>query len=73
MTTNPQLLYAILAMDAYHRGDAGGIKDIVSATEIDNTTRLNPNPANSYGFSAQAYLHNGQIVIAYRGTDATQL
>ena len=67
MTANPQLLYAILAMDSYHHGDAGGIT--VPLTEIDDTTRLQPNEFNPYGFSAQVYTHNGQIIIAYRGTD----
>ena len=67
MTANPQLLYAILAMDSYHRGDAGGIT--VPLTEIDGTNRLRQNGDNPSGFSAQAYSHGGQIIIAYRGTD----
>ena len=71
MTTNPQLLYALLAMDAYHRGDEGGINSLTSQrlTQIDNTVRLAPNDSNAVGFSAQAYSHNGQLIIAYRGTD----
>lgn len=75
MTMNSQLLYALLSMDAYHRGDEGGIIEYTSQrpAQIDDITWLRANDPNPYGFSAQAYLHNGQIVIAYRGTDATQL
>jgi methyl coenzyme M reductase gamma subunit len=72
MTSNPQLLYAILAMDAYHRGDDGGIiVDYMNSrpTEIDDTVRGIPNPDNPYGFSAQSYTRNGTTIIAYRGTD----
>ena len=71
MTSNPQLLYAILAMDAYHRGDEGGINSYINErpTGIDQTIWLKSNLENGVGFSAQAYSHNGQLIIAYRGTD----
>jgi hypothetical protein len=71
MTSNPQLLYAILAMDAYHRGDEGGIKSYTDSrlTQIDDTARGIKNDTNPYGFSAQSYTRNGTTIIAYRGAD----
>ena len=74
MTTNPQLLYAILSMDAYHQGAVGGLKDLLSqyTTEIDDTVRGAASDAalsGTVGFSAQTYTRPGETIIACRGTD----
>jgi hypothetical protein len=70
MTTNPQLLYALLAMDVYHRGEAGGLAGLVPDTEIEDTERGRSSVLGSaIGFFAQSYTFNGQTIIAYRGTD----
>ena len=68
MPSNPQLLYALLSMDAYHRGDEGGLVGEVPQTQIDGTTRLRSSPDNNIGFSAQSYTYDGATIIAYRGT-----
>ena len=72
MTTNPQLLNALLAMDVYHRGVPGGLFLLVPDTQIDDTIRgkQSPDADNAIGFFAQSYTFNGQTIIAYRGTDA---
>ncbi len=69
---NQDLLYALLAMDVYHRGPVGGLRSVVPETQIDDTTRdLDAESAanNAIGFFAQSYLHEGQRIIVYRGTD----
>jgi hypothetical protein len=71
MTTNPQLLNALLAMDVYHRGVAGGLFGLVPDTQIDDTVRGDASPTvdTAIGFFAQSYMLNGHTIIAYRGTD----
>ncbi|MEQ1612336.1 MAG: hypothetical protein ABL904_06255 [Hyphomicrobiaceae bacterium] len=71
MTTNPQLLYAILSMDAYHQGAPGGLRDLLLQypSEIDDTIRSTPRADNAIGFSAQSYTRGGETIIVYRGTD----
>ena len=69
---NSQLMLAILAMDAYNQGDQGdvSIKDVDGP--LGNATRFPttlPEGSAGYGFSAQAYIWNGQMVISFRGTD----
>jgi RTX calcium-binding nonapeptide repeat (4 copies) len=71
MATNPQLLYAILSMDAYHQGAPGGLRDLLLQypSEIDDTIRSTPRADNAIGFSAQSYTRGGETIIVYRGTD----
>ena len=83
MSNDPKvdLIYAILAMDAYNRGYGSGISDLGQNGKIGNWTiaanssvlrdlkgdRLDQ-PA---GFYALAYKHadTGAVVISYRGTN----
>ncbi len=78
-TTNPDLMCAILAMDAYNRGYNSGIgpvngglggvgSQIGLATVIRQEGGTN---AQAASFFAQAYTLGGKVVISYRGTDAT--
>lgn len=69
MSSNPQLLYALLSMDVYHRGVAGGLLGVVPDTQIDSTTRSAPTSDKTIGFFAQSYTYNGATIIVYRGTD----
>jgi hypothetical protein len=74
MTTDPTLLRAILAMDAYNRGYAPGIKNLGGGgSQIGEVTILNydlPNGAQAAGFYAVAYsTAAGGKIISYRGTD----
>ena len=73
MPMSPDVFKAILAMDAYNRGNRQGIK--VSSTEIgnalvlpDSVSRLGSSSSNT-GFFATSYIWNGQQVISFRGTD----
>ncbi len=66
---NQDLLYALLAMDVYHRGPVGGLTAVVPQTQIDDTTRSDASVSEAIGFFAQSYLHEGQRIIVYRGTD----
>jgi hypothetical protein len=70
MARNPLLLYALLSMDAYHRGADGGLNLLLrdKSTEIDGTIRQDPE-SNDKGFSALAYKDGTATIIAYRGTD----
>lgn len=73
-----ELLYAVLAMDAYNRGyDAKltGLSDAVgsqigNATVIGSASGAN---AQEHGFYAIAYELDGKKIISYRGTDDTSL
>jgi RTX calcium-binding nonapeptide repeat (4 copies) len=78
MATDPILLRAILAMDAYNRGYAAGIKDLGGeGSQIgeailgkDATQLLAAGAAQATGFYAAAYtLSDGSKVISFRGTD----
>ncbi|MEZ5815416.1 MAG: hypothetical protein R3E13_11965 [Alphaproteobacteria bacterium] len=75
MTLQPELMNAILAMDAYNRGyDASielpsaidGSVSIGKATIID---AKGDTAAQAIGFYALAYDYDGQTIISYRGTD----
>jgi hypothetical protein len=69
---NPTLFKAILAMDAYNRGNAPGLSNL-GGSQLGIATILNvplPTGAAAAGFSATAYqLPDGSKVISYRGTD----
>ncbi|MCP4081490.1 MAG: hypothetical protein GY743_14685, partial [Planctomycetaceae bacterium] len=77
MSTSNELMYAILAMDAYNREYSPGIK--IGDAPIGTATLLNREDFgiddNAYqawqdvDFYAAAYSYNGQTVISYRGTD----
>jgi len=80
--SNPDLMLAILAMDAYNRGYNAGIKspgagarEGLTGTKIGEATLLRrsnidvgSNEVNA-SFFAQAYTLGGKTVISYRGTD----
>jgi hypothetical protein len=78
MTMNREVFLSILAMDAYQRGYAPGIKG-VSGTRLGGAsliTRESRGISNvgylewhSTGFFAQEYEWGGDTVISYRGTD----
>ena len=71
MSISPELMYAILAMDAYNRGDKPGI--ILSGTAVGNAEiRDFTVPLQEWqaaDFSAVAYDWLGDTIISYRGTD----
>ena len=78
MTMNPDLFYAILAMDSYNRGYGTGVGGLYSAagTRIGNAsirgdavTLLSQGDAENADFYAIAYNLYGQTVISYRGSD----
>ncbi len=82
MSILPELMYAILAMDAYNQGYKPGIAhdetQIGTATKTTDSTLVfkdpnaDPNdltPDEVVDFYAAAYSYNGQTVISYRGTD----
>ncbi len=77
MTISPELMYSILAMDAYNREYGAGIE--ISGPGIGNATfkdheQSGVTPAEyqswqAVGFYAAAYSYDGETVISYRGTD----
>ena len=76
MTISNELFMAILSMDTYNRGYNPGINGLSNSqgTKIGNATLeavgVDPNGvAQANSFYAQSYTWNGQIVVAYRGTD----
>lgn len=78
MATDPLLLRAILAMDAYNRGYAPGVLNLGGeGSQIGEATvgkdaqqLLSAGSAQNVGFYALAYsLPDGSKVISYRGTD----
>jgi hypothetical protein len=71
------LFYAILAMDSYNRGDGSGISGLDETGKIGNVTirefKVEEQEGwQDAGFYAIAYknIDTGEVVIAYRGTDA---
>ena len=76
MVTSPELMHAILAMDAYNRGYNPGIE--LEGTSI-GTANILPREVftrdpeyldwQDAGFYAVAYQWNGDTIISYRGTD----
>ena len=77
MSTSPELMYAILAMDAYNRGynpgiaGLGGMGSQIGTATVgeDAETLLSQGTAVAAGFYAVAYQWNGDTIISYRGTD----
>ncbi len=77
MSISPELLYAILSMDAYNRGYEPGIAGLGGEGSLignatvkkDATQLLNPGEAQAAGFYAVAYDWYGDTIISYRGTD----
>ncbi len=71
MATDPFLLRALLAMDAYNQGYSPGVKSV--GGQIGEATQLSvalPNGSQNVGFYALAYsLPDGSKIISYRGTD----
>ena len=75
--TSPNLMQAILAMDAYNQGYNKGINhgqmQIGLATFTTDSAILdtpgNEDVAQNTGFYAVAYNYDGETVISYRGTD----
>jgi len=84
MSISPELMYAILSMDAYNRGYGAGIADggqgdldglgdaigtqIGTATVVARSSSDENSDEVVAGFYAIAYDWNGQTVISYRGT-----
>jgi hypothetical protein len=74
MAISPELLQAILAMDAYNRGDNLELRGLsVDTPRVGDAILLaNFKPTDralAAGFFASAYDLNGQTVISFRGTD----
>ena len=77
MTISDDLFRAILAMDAYNRGDSPGIIGLGGVTtQIGNATISRQSdttagsPEMNASFSATAYTWNNHQIISYRGTDS---
>ena len=79
MVTSPELMHAILAMDAYNRGYNPGMvltgSQIGTATISTDSTREfrdpgadpeDPTPGQAAGFYAVAYAWNGNTIMASR-------
>ena len=74
---NSDLYYAVLALDAYNRGeDKSNRKLNVSGTKLGlydvGQSELDNEFNKANGFSAQKYTGRGKTVISYRGTDFDQ-
>ena len=74
MSTSPELMYAILAMDAYNRGynpgiaGLGGMGSQIGTATVgeDAETLLSQGTAVAAGFYAVAYAWNGDTIMASR-------
>ncbi len=75
MSISPELMYAILAMDAYNRGYNPGIfltgnqVGTATITTDSETTPETSGEGKDAGFYAVSYQWNGETIISYRGTD----
>jgi hypothetical protein len=73
MTMSPELMKAILAMDAYNRGYDEGVTGIGnaigSATFFDESDVGQGQAGRAASFYAVAYTYAGEKVISFRGTD----
>ena len=75
-TSNPDLMRAILAMDAYNRGYNAGIGDPntgLAGTQLGLASLRQdvlPQGFQAASFFAQAYTLGGSTIISYRGTDS---
>lgn len=75
---NSDLFFAILSMDSYNRGYRPGVGQLDEAGIIGKATLLAANEAQkagweAAGFYAIAYEWQGEIIIAYRGSDDERL
>jgi len=72
------LIYALLAMDAYNRGYGDGIRNLGETGRIGNWSILTTSTdefeqsALEAGFYAIAYEYDGETIISYRGTPTYQ-
>ncbi|MCP4071883.1 MAG: hypothetical protein GY742_09125 [Hyphomicrobiales bacterium] len=76
MSVSNELMYAILAMDAYNQGYETGIEHDEStigtatiAPRKEHTSDIEYQDWKDVDFYAAAYSYNGRTVISYRGTD----
>jgi hypothetical protein len=77
-TTDKLLMTAILSMDAYSQGYNRGVflgaaDKPVNIGDATFVRKSDSNPSTANGFYAQSFLWNGKIIVAYRGTDNTDL
>ncbi|MGD9851516.1 MAG: Mbeg1-like protein [Nitrospirales bacterium] len=76
MSVSSELMYAILAMDAYNRGynpgivGLGGMGSQIGTATVGIDADDPEGVAQAAGFYAVAYQWNGETIISYRGTDA---
>jgi len=77
---NDNLFLSILAMDAYNRGPGNrrdpSLGSIVSSSKVGKATLIyesDSDDQDDYGYSSVAYSWNGKKIIAYRGTDDTDI
>ena len=68
MTTQQDLMMAILSLDAYNRGYSPGMS-FTNGAKTGDATLLAPSDSNlsSTSFYADAYTWDNQTIIAYRG------
>ena len=67
----PNLMLALLAMDAYNRGSNPALDEVQGyGTSVGDANILNISDAPLIGFSATAYQWNGKKIISFRGTDS---
>ncbi|GJL65542.1 MAG: hypothetical protein NPIRA05_05130 [Nitrospirales bacterium] len=73
-TPSDELMYAILAMDAYNRGYNPGLVyegNSIGTATVTQQSETSPNsPEVNAGFYAVSYEWNGETIISYRGTDS---
>ncbi len=74
MSVSPELMYAILSMDAYNRGydpgiDYGGGNSIANATVMQESDTSLGGDDVAAGFYAVEYMWNSDTIISYRGTN----
>lgn len=76
MSVSSELMYAIMAMDAYNRGynpgiaGLGGMGSQVGTATVGIDADDPEGVAQAAGFYAVAYQWNGETIISYRRTDS---
>jgi hypothetical protein len=76
MSVSSELMYAILAMDAYNRGynpgiaGLGGMGSQIGTATVGIDADDPEGVAQAAGFYGLAYQWNGETIIAYRGSDS---
>ena len=69
--TADDLMYAILAMDSYNRGDGASLEYVglnIAQARVENI-EVDDSAWQSAGFYAVAYQWNGETIISYRGDE----